>query len=140
MWGIIRRKGFTLIELLVAIGLLAILSAFAFSIIGQGPRQFARDSKRKSDLENIRSALEAYRNDQGYYPTSFNYSCTGALPCLAPTYISALPTDPLSTGSYIYVYSPSGTCGTGACTYTLSDLMEHDPAYPTPTPYIVTNP
>jgi general secretion pathway protein G len=124
------KKGFTLLELLVVIGMLGVLSAAVISIIGVGPKQYARDTRRKADLESIRSAIEMYRNDQGYYPTCANAAC------IAPTYISTLPTDPQGGN---YTYSPGAACGAGVCTYSLSAHLEKedDPDYPT---YTVTNP
>lgn len=62
-----NRKGFTLLELLVVVMILGILVVI-------GLRSFmtsqvkARDSKRKSEIEQLTRALELFRNDQGYYP------------------------------------------------------------------------
>lgn len=62
-----NKKGFTLLELLVVIMILGILVVI-------GLRSFmtsqvkARDSKRKSEIEQLTRALELFRNDQGYYP------------------------------------------------------------------------
>lgn len=95
-----RTKGFTLIELLVTIGVLAALSAIISSMIGQSSRRYARDARRKSDLEQIRSALELYRNSNSSYPA--------ALPTLVPGgYISSVPADP-SSPARTYYYSASG--------------------------------
>ena len=93
-------RGFTLIELLVVISIIGIL--ISLSLFGiQNSRKSARDAKRKSDLESIRSALEMYKADEGYYPPT-----TGAL---LPSYISSIPSDPLSpTRQYAYSASPPG--------------------------------
>lgn len=62
-----RLRGFTLIELLVVIAIIGIL--VALSLIGiQEARKGSRDAKRKSDLEQIRSAMEMYKADNGHYP------------------------------------------------------------------------
>jgi general secretion pathway protein G len=118
---------------MVAIGLMAVISAGVMSVIGQGPRQYARDSRKKADLESIRSALEMYRNDLGYYPAAA--SCANAS-CLATTYIQAVPIPP--TGGN-YGYATAGSCGAGACTYSLTATLEKitDPDYPT---YTLRNP
>lgn len=59
--------GFTMIELLIVIVILGILS-----VIGLGSFQAAqmksRDSKRKSSLNSMVTALEVYYNDFGNYP------------------------------------------------------------------------
>ncbi len=60
------KKGFTLIELLVVIVIISIL--IGMSVFGiQGARKNSRDARRKSDLEQLRSALELYRADNGGY-------------------------------------------------------------------------
>lgn len=107
-------------ELLVAIALIAILSAMLLTL-GPSSRRFARDAVRKSDLEQIRSALELYRNSNSGYPT--------ALPTLVPGgYASSIPTDP-SSPSRTYYYSQSGV------TYNLcASLEKWMGATPTPQP------
>ena len=92
------RRGFTLIELLVVMTIIAILIGLSL-VSYQSARKSARDGKRKSDLEQIRSALEMYRSDSG----------TSAYPdALADLggYIT-LPADPLSTRNYSYSASGS---------------------------------
>lgn len=67
------RGGFTLIEILVVITIIAILTAsgmVAYIQIGKN----ARDARRKSDLEQLRSALVLYRTDFNAYPASVNWS------------------------------------------------------------------
>jgi len=126
-----NNRGFTLIELLVAMTVASILMGLAL-VSYQGARKSARDGKRKTDLEQIRSALEMCRADTGSYPTSLPGTCS--------TYLSSVPTDPLSP-TYEYRYSGSansytlcayleggsqttnctgscgGNCGTAVCNY-----------------------
>lgn len=62
-----RFGGFTLIELLVVmaiLGLLALVSVTNF----RNSQMRGRDLQRKSDLHQIRAALEAYMSDHGGYP------------------------------------------------------------------------
>ena len=108
-------RGFTLIELLVVISIIGIL--ISLSLFGiQNSRKSARDAKRKSDLESIRSALEMYKADKGYYPPT-----TGAL---SPSYISSIPSDPLyPTRQYAYSASPSG-CTSNCTSYNLCAALE----------------
>jgi prepilin-type N-terminal cleavage/methylation domain-containing protein len=61
------NKGFTLIELLVVIAIIAILVAFVVSNF-LGARQRAKDVKKKSELQQIKSALRLYYNDYNIYP------------------------------------------------------------------------
>lgn len=130
-----RSKGFTLLELLVAIAVLAIISGAIFSLIGQGPSRYARDSRRKSDLEQIRSALELYRNSNTTYPpcsggTANCVVSSANIPGLTTSYINPMPDDPLST-TRDYRYAPAaaggGTCDGGATrcvTYSLCGALE----------------
>jgi type II secretion system protein G len=100
------KKGFTLIELLVVISIIGIL--LALSIFGlQGARKSARDSKRKADIELIRSGIEIYKADCNAYPTSLGTSLVGdgsTTSCsVSNTYIAEVPEDQLSpTQSYRY--------------------------------------
>jgi type II secretion system protein G len=118
------RKGFTLVELLVVVAIISLLAAISLFAL-QGARQSARDTKRKSDLEIIRSGLELYRADCNNYPASITYgsSLTGSgspITCLASNvYISKVPSDPSSGRNYSYVRS--GT------TYTLCASLEQAP-------------
>jgi len=89
-----NKKGFTLIELLVAMTIIAVLSGLAL-VSYQGARESARDGKRKSDLEQIRSGLEMCRNDNGSYPV-------GTDPTSGCSYLSPLPEDPIDGQNYYY--------------------------------------
>ncbi len=129
------KKGFTLIELLVVISIIGIL--VAISIFGlSGARESARDARRKSDIELIKSGLEIYKADCGNYPIGTSLAdplvgteTSGA--CLTTnTYISEIPLDPADPAR-VYVYSSDGvtygvcaaleggtgsvSCGTSSC-------------------------
>lgn len=103
--------GFTLIELLVVIGILSIL--FAIVLVAINPqRQFqqANDTARRSDVNSILNAINAYMADnRGAPPTGITTSAktitstAGAsnldlCSTLVPTYIADLPIDP-TTGT-----------------------------------------
>lgn len=100
------QKGFTLIELLVVIGILAILLAITLIAINPA-RQFsqANNTKRSSDVNAILNAINQYMADnQGALPTGISTTsqtiqATGGVDLctvLVPTYIAALPVDPLT--------------------------------------------
>jgi general secretion pathway protein G len=110
-----RKLGFTLIEILIAVTIIAILTAIGIVSYSSVNRR-ARDAKRKSDMEQVRSALEIYRNDFGVYPGSaegFVALTTLGQDILVPLYLPAIPMDPKSTTAspIPYWYSPVGYVG-----------------------------
>lgn len=115
-----KKNAFTLIELLVVISIIAIL--LALSVFGiQHARETSRDSRRKSDLEAIRSALELYRSDCGTYPGNLaqSGSLTGqASACIGNTYIQEIPQDPLPDRNYHYLSAD------GSMSYILCAALE----------------
>lgn len=117
-----RRAGFTLIELMVAITIIGILLALS-SVAFLGARRTARDSERKADLEDIRSALEIYRADCGRYPetasvvpgSTFNGTCNS----VTNTYMQQVPNDPENvTKQYFYKYQKITNSTYRLCAYT----------------------
>ncbi len=101
------QKGFTLIELLVVIGILAVLLAITLIAINPA-RQFsqANDTKRRSDVNALLNAVNQYMADNkgaipagGIGAVAKNIAKVGGADicvALVPTYIAALPTDPLT--------------------------------------------
>jgi len=122
------KKGFTLIEILIVLMIIGIMVTIAtFGI--QGAREAARDAKRKTDLENVKTALELYFNDCGAYPAP----SSGNLPdpiigdgsvsnCpVTNIYMSDVPTDPLPTLREYSYTTPIPT------SYVLCSALEEDP-------------
>ena len=126
------------------IGVLVSISVFGL----QGARESARDSRRKADLETLRSAMELYRSDCGVYPPSVTFGGTlnglsGNSSCQANTYLDQVPDDPGDANYYYnrtsnttYVLCASleastttsgpvgscGGCGSGyPCEYAITD-------------------
>ena len=94
--------GFTLIELLVVISIIGVLVALSFAGFTEA-RKGARDSKRKADLEQIRSVLEIYRNDVKTYPGDFSGCLYTRLEYGNDIYLSEVPKDPLCPNqNYVY--------------------------------------
>jgi type IV pilus assembly protein PilA len=116
-----KQEGFTLLELLIVIVIIGILAVLIVPNLASGPQR-ARDAQRKSDLRNVKTALETYYNDKNGYPASGTISddlTTGG------TYLKALPTDPKTKANYTYTPSPDG-CASGACTsYVLQATLEN---------------
>ncbi|MBP7741079.1 MAG: prepilin-type N-terminal cleavage/methylation domain-containing protein [Candidatus Pacebacteria bacterium] len=144
-------RGFTLIELLVVVAIIGLLSSVVLSSLNAA-RMRARDAERRSDIVQIRNALELYFLAYGYYPSEqcvdsskgSNNDCsapTGAgwtssasiYTALVPTYIKQLPVDPLNDASHYYNYEPNGggqgTCTTNVCEYSLNVRLESGAYY-----------
>lgn len=104
-----KNRGFTLIELLVVVSIIGILIGIALVALG-GARAGGRDTKRKSDLEQIRSGLELFRADCGKYPTSITFGSAlagdgSSTACpVTNVYAQSIPRDPQPT-NYAYYYS-----------------------------------
>jgi len=64
-----RQTGFTLIEIMVVVVILGILAAMVAPTILSRPDQ-AKVTVAQSDIESIAQALELYRLDNGFYPTT----------------------------------------------------------------------
>jgi general secretion pathway protein G len=64
-----RPKGFTLIEILVVIVVIAILATLVAPNVFQHVGA-ARDATARSQIEMLGAALDAYRLDNGQYPTT----------------------------------------------------------------------
>jgi len=117
------KLGFTLIELLVVISIIAILITIIVATFGTTQAK-ARDSRRKTDLDALKKALELFKSDTkgaSKYPSNIN---TDSL--VTPKYIKEIPQDPsLSTvngGNYFYV--PAQANGTSTCSIALDTTTE----------------
>lgn len=75
----IDKKGFTLIELLVVISIIGILASFSY-VSYLSSQKVARDTQRRSDINQYRLKLEQFANTgQNSYP-------------IGPSYVSAYKT------------------------------------------------
>ena len=119
----IRSRGFTLIELIVAIGVIGVLTSVLVTLINPDTQlRKSRDTRRKSDLSLIQSALEQYRSDQDSYPLTIDFPACGnsfKSPPPAPfiTYMEKIPCDPLPAS--LYTYSSDGI------TYSIVSCLEN---------------
>jgi general secretion pathway protein G len=118
-----NKKAFTLIELLVVSTIIAVLiavGAVSYSSINKR----SRDSKRKSDIEQIRAALEMYRADNGSY-VSGSGEATAALNSLVTPgeYIPKIPVDPKNKEYNYRCTSPGPLC----YGYALQAFLESSP-------------
>ena len=136
--------GFTLVEILLVIsliGILAVGSIAAFNPLTQIKK--GRDTKRKTDLSQLQSALELYRADKNAYPASLP-ACKASLVDSGTTYIKSTPCDPTTATAYTYTVSASGY-SIIACLERADDPQEDNPtvepcAAAGKASYTVTNP
>lgn len=120
----IRAKtGFTFIELLVSITIAAVLASIGLASYSSTNKR-SRDTRRKADIESIRSGLEIYRSEVGSYP-ALSTNGSGCLTAteisnLGTIYLKPIPDDPKDDGStYCYKYTRTSTT-----TYTMSCNLE----------------
>lgn len=132
-----KKNGFTLIELLVVIFIISVLTGIILPNM-MSARERARDAKRKQDLEEIKTALRLYYNDNQAYPTgtipSGEFGTDGE-------YMKSVPTDPVNSGNHVYSYSQTDSGDGFLLEATLENVGDGDISrsqaqcgYPTPTP------
>jgi len=123
-----QTQGFTLIEVMVVVVILGILAAIIIPNIMSRPEQ-ARIVKAKQDILAIQSALDLYKLDNGFYPsTDQGLPALVTKPSIPPVprnwksegYLHEIPKDPWGeTYQYlndneqlrIFSYGPSGKEG-----------------------------
>lgn len=104
----IDKRGFTLVEIMVVIAILAII--FVVVLLALDPTRSlkkARDAQRRSDLQQIRNALDTYYNDKNCYPQNLDQLASPTV------YIKKIPVDPhcISKGDcYVYVINSEESC------------------------------
>lgn len=128
LFSLTERRAFTMLELLVVITIIATLATIStFSY--RATLISSRDARRKSDIEQIRGALELYRSNNNIYPATLSTACgtsTGLTDGSGNTYMSVIPKDPQCTAQqYYYVQLSAGadytlgadleTTGTSSC-------------------------
>lgn len=103
-----KKNAFTLIELLIVISIIGIILGLAF-VSFQETKKSARDTQRKADLEDVRSALEVYKADCGDYPSAIPTTGSSIKGDNSPsacssnnTYMYTVPSDPSAGRSYYY--------------------------------------
>lgn len=103
-----NQKGFSLIEIMVVVVILGILASIVVPKILSRPDE-ARAVKAKQDVLAIQNALDLYKLDNGFYPsTDQGLAALVAKPDSNPTprdwkqYLKSLPKDPWG-GEYLYL-------------------------------------
>ena len=81
------QRGFSLIELIVVVTIIGILAGIALVNVSTAQRK-ARESALRSNLHEMRKAIDNFYADKQRYPTDLNE--------LVPNYIRRIPRDPLT--------------------------------------------
>ena len=119
------KKGFTLVEMLIVVVIIGILSAALLPRL-QGAQSSARDAARRSDLNQLGSAILSYYNNRGEYPWTWNDGkCIPAknisADLMSVVELSSLPTDPNKNNQISFtsewLWSWSDTIGSGQYGY-----------------------
>lgn len=151
-----NKNGFTLIELLVVISIIGFLASL-ISVSANSVRAKARDTRRKADFRQLRTALELYFDQFNGYPGEAGWcdsskgvtapNCTGFVGNAWPVNglqqleangnVARLPVDPINDAAYFYYYEPVSnqtqfgvTCGSPPCAYKISTFIETEPGTP----------
>jgi general secretion pathway protein G len=82
------EAGFTLLELLVVMTIIGILAAVAIPALRDSPQR-AREAALREDLFTLRSTIDQYHGDKGYYPPDLQTLVTDG-------YLRQIPVDPMT--------------------------------------------
>lgn len=103
-----QQRGFSLIEIMVVVIILGILASLVVPKIMSRPDD-ARIVKAKHDILSIQNALELYRLDNGFYPSTdqglsalVTKPNTRPIPLHWKSYLKSLPKDPWGR-DYLYL-------------------------------------
>jgi general secretion pathway protein G len=127
------KKGFTLVEMLIVLGIVGVVATML--IVGINPLDQIRkstDTERKTDLDQLKDALELYYQDNGTYPPSsadfklYIGSTTLAWGSAWQPYMNQLPKDPSPTRTYQY-YVPLASGGQTYYIYASLERGSKDP-------------
>lgn len=88
MKRITQLNGFTLIEILVVISIIGILAAFILPNL-TGMRERAADVQAKNNLNQLKSALRLYYNDNQQYPAVASETACSAIAGSLSQYIAS---------------------------------------------------
>lgn len=108
-----NEKGFTLIELLVVVAIIGILAAIAIPQYATYKQQ-AADSKAKSDLHNMATALEAYYGSNGNSYAGASLDILKSFGFRQSANVNDNPGTPIAT-AYTLTSTPTG--GTSSWTF-----------------------
>ncbi len=97
--GVRGARGFTLIELLVVVSMISILAAMGIAQYRNSVRR-AQEAVLKTDLFQMRDAIDQYYADKGKYPASLEALVTDG-------YLRKLPVDPFTQSADTWTTIPA---------------------------------
>lgn len=104
-----KQLGFTLIELLVVVAIIGLLTSIIAVSFGN-TRLRARDTKRLSDMGQIRTGMDLHFSQGSGYPDMVTWS-SGILAC-SGVHVMEVPKDPILGVYYTYTgEDPTTGCG-----------------------------
>ena len=83
-----KQRGFTLIELLIVMVIITILAGISVALYSNGVTQ-AEEAVLRTDLKEMREAIDAYHADKNKWPASLDALVT-------EKYIRQVPVDPVT--------------------------------------------
>ena len=89
--------GFTLLELLVVMTIIGILAAVAIPALRDSPQR-AREAALKENLFTMRSTIDQFHGDKGYYPPEL-------ATLVSEGYLRQIPVDPMTKSRDTWVVS-----------------------------------
>jgi prepilin-type N-terminal cleavage/methylation domain-containing protein len=110
------KKGFTLMEIMITVAIIGLISSIILFQASKA-RSLGRDGQRAGDISRFTAALGLYFADNIKYPAT--------LSSLVPTYMSALPVDPISGNSYVYAGIDTNGVAASCDSYHIGAIMEN---------------
>lgn len=95
----LTQRGFTLIELLVVISMIAILAAMGIAQYRNSVRR-AQEATLKTDLFQMRDAIDQYYADKGKYPATLDT-------LVSDGYLRKIPVDPITRTADTWETTPA---------------------------------
>jgi prepilin-type N-terminal cleavage/methylation domain-containing protein len=146
----LHKKGLSLIELMVVMAIIGILAS-ALMVNVNNTRSKGRDAKRVSDFNQVRNALELFRETYGVYPVTASTAtwegnwqnlaicletgvgCGISTPGYVPV-LRSVPQDPMDNPNTVsdsdptYYYGIPHGCSTGSAYRIAAYLENNNPA------------
>lgn len=112
-----NERGFTLIELLIVIVIIGILAMIVVGYTGNSKKK-ATDTQKKTDMADLKKALESYFVENNNYPDATGWQDT----LVTDKFIKAKKVAPNSAVNGDYTYTPTGSPATS---YVLTVKLEN---------------